>query len=331
MLLMRFYRFIQIYLLIVGLSYCPAQFAMDESRQKIRDIFKPIHIMGESLDELVVRGIQHISVHGKPIEARAGVAQQSSNVCYTLLDPRKRVHWLRAPTTLQYYCRELLAYFKGSLNVQDGLAQASSIWNKLANPRGEIASNYGYYVFHQRIPECGNITQYQWVIRCLIDNIDSRKAFININQPGHKSFETKDFPCTIGMQFFVEDNHLCCIVESRSTDAYTGLPYDMGFFAFMTELVYQDLKQRLPQEQSEQLQLGYVMMRTSFTQIYDRTERRALALLRHLNEQGSFVPVQAGDDDMPTIDDARATLQDIYQGTCETPVMQWIYTHAGLK
>lgn len=333
MLNIGLYRFIQVSVLAISVGYYPAQFAMENNEstaprsQKVRKISKPVHIMGESLDELVVLGIQHISVHGKSIEARAGAAQQSSNVNYTLVDPCKRIHLLRAPVSVQYFCRELLAYFNGSLKVQDGLAQASSMWKRLANAQGEIASNYGYYVFHQPMENFHNKSQYEWVIACLSNNLDSRKAFININQLHHKVRESKDFPCTIGMQFFVEDNDLCCIVSSRSTDVYTGLPYDMGFFAFVTELVFQDLKERLPQEQSEKLQLGYVTMRTSFTQIYDRTRDKALALLQHINEQGNFVPLQPGLD-MPVIDNAQATLQDIYQGTCHTPVMRWIYEHA---
>jgi thymidylate synthase len=93
-------------------------------------------------------------------------------------------------------------------------------------------------------------------------------GFTNINQTNHKVETSKDFPCTIGMQFFVRKNYLCCSVSSRSTDIYTGLPYDMGFFAFVTELIYKDLKERLDAEKAKNLKLGYVVMKTNFTQIY---------------------------------------------------------------
>lgn len=166
------------------------------------------------------------------------------------------------------------------------------------------------------------MTQYEWVIQNLEKNLDSRKAFININQPKHKIAESKDFPCTVGMQFYVKRNHVCCSVSSRSTDIYTGLPYDMGFFAFITELVYKDLKERLSCDRSESLKLGVVSMKTNFTQIYDKTRDAALSLLSCTEDVSG--------DKMPEIESAKDTLKDIYEQSANTAVMQWIYKHADL-
>lgn len=127
------------------------------------------------------------------------------------------------------------------------------------------------------------------------------------------------------MQFFVRKNKLCCTVASRSTDIYTGLPYDIGFFAFVTELVYKDLKQSSP-EKTKDLSLGYVTMKTNFTQIYDKTRTQALKLLDD-NENKTLVY----ETDMPEIHDAQETLKDIYNQTHHTPVMKWIYANAQLE
>lgn len=208
-----------------------------------RQYTAPVTIVGDNVDDLVVKGVRHIKDEGERFNARAGSGQQAYDVSYVLLNPNNRLHLIRKPKSVRYFSRELVAYFNGSLDVNAGLAQASPFWKTLADKDGKIASNYGYYVFHQRVPETGNKTQYEWVIDNLVNNLDSRKAFININQPMHKIKESKDFPCTLGMQFFVRDNNLCCIVSSRSTDVYTGLPYDMGFFSFVAELVYKDLKE----------------------------------------------------------------------------------------
>lgn len=283
-----------------------------------------INIIEENLDSLIIKGIAHIKENGEYFKARAGNGQQAYNVNYTLMNPINRVHLLRQPKSIKYFCRELLAYFKGSLYVNEGLEQAASVWKSLADKDGKIASNYGYYIFHQKIPEANNITQYEWVIQSLLNNIDSRKAFININQPHHKVIENKDFPCTIGMQFFVRNNYLCCVVSSRSTDIYTGLPYDMGFFAFVTELVYKDLKERLPLDKSKDLKLGSVTMKTNFTQIYDKTRNLALSLLTNCTRNDL-------NDKMPLIESAQATLKDIYQQTSNTTIMQWIYKNAELS
>lgn len=241
-------------------------------------------IASDNLDDLVIKGIIHISNYGEKFEAHAGNGQQAFDVSYTLSNPNNRLHSLRQPTSIKYFCRELLAYFKGSLKVDDGLAQAASFWKTLADKNGEIASNYGHYIFHQKIPNI-NMTQYDWAIKKLTEDINCQDAFININQPHHKNPESKDFPCTLGMHFFVHDNNVCCVVSSRSTDVYTGLPYDMGFFAFVTELVYKDLKERLPQEKSGKLKLGYVTMKTQFTQIYDKTREKTLALLKYKDDE----------------------------------------------
>lgn len=311
-------------LLLLLLAMAVANNAMDDSKSITPLIPQPISIVGENVDELVLKGIKSIKEKGELFEARAGSGQQAYDVTYTLVSPLNRVHNIRKPVALRYLCRELLAYFNGSLNVNDGLAQASSMWKSLADENDEIASNYGYYVFHQKVPVYKNKTQYEWVIANLLKNLDSRKAFININQTEHKKMESKDFPCTLGMQFFVRHKHLCCVVASRSTDIYTGLPYDIAFFAFVTELVYKDLKQKFG-EKNKDLKLGYVSMKTNFTQIYDKTRTPALRLLEKFeNNQEAY------HTDMPEIHDAQETLKDIYEKTHHTPVMKWIYKNAEL-
>jgi len=156
-------------------------------------------ITSNNIDELMLKGIKYIKNYGELFEARAGSGQQAYDVDYVLLNPLNRVLTIRKSIAVKYFCRELLAYFRGSLNVDDGLSQAALMWKTLADQDGNICSNYGYYVFHKKIPKFNNNTQYEWVIAQLSRNIDSRKAFININQPKHKFEDNKDFPCTLGM------------------------------------------------------------------------------------------------------------------------------------
>lgn len=307
---------------LVSFTCFGGSFKIDSKRITGRYV-APVTIVGDNLDDLVIKGVRHIKDEGERFDARAGSGQQAYDVSYVLLNPNNRLHLIRKPKSVRYFSRELVAYFNGSLDVNAGLAQASPFWKTLADKDGKIASNYGYYVFHQRISEAGNKTQYEWVIDNLVNNLDSRKAFININQPMHKIKESKDFPCTLGVQFFVKDNHLCCVVSSRSTDVYTGLPYDMGFFSFVAELVYKDLKERLPEEKSKNLKLGTVVMKANFTQIYDKTRDAALDLLNCTSNDC--------DDKMPAIENAQETLKDIYNQTYNTPVMQWVYKHAELS
>ncbi|NGX36527.1 MAG: hypothetical protein K1000chlam1_01373, partial [Candidatus Anoxychlamydiales bacterium] len=178
-------------------------------------------------------------------------------------------------------------------------------------------SNYGYYVFYEKND---NRTQYEWIVQSLIEDPATRRAVININQTYHKEFATKDFPCSLSMVFFIKENELHCVVFSRSTDVFYGLPYDIGFFSFVNELIYADLKQREPKKFKD-LKLGQTSIHCVCTQIYEMTRKKALATLNKENKRYQ-------DLQMPIIKDARGVLKDIYNETFTTDVMQWVYDHS---
>lgn len=273
-------------------------------------------IVGLSVRELVFKGIKHISENGRRIDVTAGPGRQAYDVNFRLTGSRNRVHDLLAPTSVRYMCDELIAFFRGSLDVEDGLAQASSLWRQFADARGKIASNYGYYVFHQI---SNHRTQYEWVINHLVRNHQSRKALININQPKHKVYTTKDFPCAIGAHYFVRENSVCCDVYSRSEDIILGLPYDMAFFSFLTELVCADLNRR----SSSTFKLGSTSIKCTFTQIYDAGRAKADQILENYTAKHNAHSFR-----MPLIVDAEAVLKDIYERSTTSNVMKWIYQHS---
>ncbi|WP_225086086.1 thymidylate synthase [Pectobacterium colocasium] len=272
-----------------------------------------VTIGGSSVDELVKKGIYHIQTSGKRISSRAGDALQSYGVNYVLKDPRNRLHHLR-DGAIKYLSREFLAYFSGNLKAETGLAKASKFWMTLVDEDGNVNSNYGYYVFYETVESYGN--QYNWVKSVLLKNRDSRRAIININQNYHKS-DTKDFPCTLGMQFYIKNNKLFCETISRSTDVITGLPYDMGFFSFIHELVWKDLIEN----GVKNLDLGYTIMKTTFTQIYDKNISKAYEAIENFSDD-TFITR------MPAIESASETLSDILTGNENTTVMKWIHANA---
>lgn len=270
-------------------------------------------IVADSVDELVKNGIYHILSVGESISSRAGDAQQAYGVTYLLKRPMHRLHTTRAGA-IKYLAREFIAYFKGSLKAEDGLARASKFWMSLTDENGNVNSNYGYYVFYEPVEDHGN--QYNWVKHVLMANPDTRRAIININQNYHKS-DTKDFPCTIGIQFYIKSNTLYCEITSRSTDIITGLPYDMGFFSFIHELLWKDLCQ----SGMADLELGTTVMKTTFTQIYNKTQKKAHEVIEsHLTGDSQ--------ERMPLIESAKDTLSDILNGEQHTSVIQWIRSHA---
>lgn len=273
-------------------------------------VFKSTDIYADNLDELIESAIRNIHKTGEVVETRADKATQAYNINYILKNPKNRLHTLREGA-IRYLCRELIAYFKGSLKADDGLIYASKFWRTLADDNGYINSNYGYYVFHEPISYSNN--QYQWVIDCITKNRHTRRALININNINHKT-DTKDFPCTVGILFYIKDNMLFSEVLSRSTDVITGLPYDMGFFSFIHELVYTDLIEK----GIENLSLGYSIMKTTFTQVYEKTEHKASEVLN----------AQYKNLKMPSITSASETINDIINNTKNSEIIRWIYENA---
>lgn len=73
----------------------------------------------------------------------------------------------------------------------------------------------------------------------------SRQAVINIwPESPRTSFEapgsegkTKNVPCLISMHFLVRNSKLNCFVTMRSSDAWLGLPNDIGVYALMAQYV----------------------------------------------------------------------------------------------
>lgn len=260
-------------------------------------LYKNKTILADSVDELVKEGVKYIQSDGKRIWTTSGLALQSNNVTYVLKNSYNRVHTLRAPESVKYFARELYAYLIGSPNVNDGLADASKFWNKICDENGMINSNYGYYVFYQKTPF--GISQLEWVRQNILENQETRQAVININNIEHKK-PTKDFPCTLGLIFHLNNDALNLDVSSRSTDVITGLPYDMGFFAFVLEL----LAGLLSKDLSKEIHVGYTAMHTFFTQIYDKTSDKIPQILSSRENKEL--------QKMPKIFDAEKFLSDIY-------------------
>lgn len=276
-------------------------------------------IAADNVDSLVQQGVRHILDNGDRFDARAGSGIQAYGTTYVLENPVARIHTLRAPSSVQYLARELQAYFIGSQDVEDGLAQAAPFWRSLCDAEGKINSNYGYYTFRQLTPS--DESQFDWVRSCFIANRDTRKAFIGINGIEHKT-DTKDFPCTVGMQFFLRKNVMNCEVASRSTDVITGLPYDMGFFSFVNELVAGVVSCDL----GEEIKPGYTAMVTNFTQIYDKTAKKADTVLA---AQPDF-----DRQHMPKITHPLETLSDITEISERPPrteVVKWVMRESGLE
>ncbi len=201
-------------------------------------------IVHSQIDSLFCDLLNKLRIEGSLTSPRGEKTRELNNISFTLTDPNYSI--ISNPArkiSLKYLAAELLWYFSGSLEAK-GIEDYASIWKNIKDRHGKLNSNYGYFVFHQR--QALDWSQFDWVYNSLKNDINSRQAVINFNQPMHKDPNTKDFPCTISMQFYIRDNKLHAITNMRSQDAIYGMTYDFPFFCIVMMLLYGVLKDVYP-------------------------------------------------------------------------------------
>jgi len=134
---------------------------------------------------------------------------------------------------LKYIKKEFLWYLKGD-KYDTSITKYASMWKSLINKDGSINSNYGQYIFSNDM--------FYNVLNTLIKDRDSRRAHIAILSSDHLISDTKDYPCTLGINFRIRDNKLNMSVMMRSNDGIYGLGNDLPCFSFIHEMMYVCLK-----------------------------------------------------------------------------------------
>lgn len=132
-----------------------------------------------------------------------------------------------------YYTKERELYDSCTNQVED-FAKASKFWSKIANPDGTINSAYGYLIWKKR--SLGGpfnselITPWEWALRSLVNDHDTRQAVLRFSLPEHQWAGNKDQVCTMHGQFFIREKKLLFTVVMRSCDLVKGLVYDLPWF-----------------------------------------------------------------------------------------------------
>lgn len=102
------------------------------------------------------------------------------------------------------------------------------------NNHTEFNSNYGYYAFTE-----GGLDR---CISYLMRDVDTRQACFCINNNEAMDFWSIDKLCTNTIQFFIRKNKLNMVVQMRSSNFLTLLPYDAFMFSVFYQLVYSSLR-----------------------------------------------------------------------------------------
>jgi len=138
----------------------------------------------------------------------------------------------------RYLYGELAWYFSGSCFVAD-IAPYSKFWEKIANDKGIVNSNYGYLVFY-KVTKNG-YTPYSWAKEQLLRDPNSRQAIILYNDKDGYYSGNKDFICTQLQHFFIRDNKLHSFIYLRSSDAILGLTYDIPWWSVVQQNLAHEL------------------------------------------------------------------------------------------
>lgn len=163
--------------------------------------------------------------------------------------------------SIKYLKAELDWYRSGDLSI-DKIKNYSKMWNLLLNDDNTINSNYGYFVWYQKTTD--GYSQYKWVIDSLLNDRDTRQAIINFNNISHKYTAVKDFVCTETAQYFIRNNRLVCTINMRSQDLIYGFGYDLPFFCYLMNEIYEELK-----DVYKDLEFGEIVFNVGSLHVYE--------------------------------------------------------------
>jgi thymidylate synthase len=76
----------------------------------------------------------------------------------------------------------------------------------------------------------GELNQVEVILQRLRDDPASRRAFCAVCSPADNFSRSREYPCCIGLQFFVRSGALHCITFMRAQSAMMVLPYDAFLF-----------------------------------------------------------------------------------------------------
>jgi thymidylate synthase len=98
------------------------------------------------------------------------------------------------------------------------------------------------------------------VVEKLRKDPDSRQAMLTIARTIDLTKKTKNFPCTIALQFLIRNNKLQMHTYMRSNDFFWGWQYDMFMFTVLQEVVANELG----------IELGSYFHTTTSLHVYER-------------------------------------------------------------
>tara|TARA_B100000902_G_scaffold102144_1_gene104575 strand:- start:27965 stop:28819 length:855 start_codon:yes stop_codon:yes gene_type:complete len=187
-----------------------------------------------NLNKTLFSIVSDVMRRGNDVEARGTKQKEITFYKCTIEDPTDLlIAYPDRKFNPDYAITEWLWYLSQHKSTEN-IGKMAKIWDMIKDENGECESNYGEYL----IPS----GQWSWVINELINDPDSRRATIAINQPYHKGKNVNDIPCTQYIQFFIRNGRLDMGVYMRSNDVIYGFCNDIFTFSLFHQLMCNDLK-----------------------------------------------------------------------------------------
>jgi thymidylate synthase len=217
----------------------------------------------DSFAECYHNSILSLFANGTENTARGTKSIELLDVALEISDPRKCLYSnAERGSQKKYIAAELLWYYMGR-NDAAFISKWAKFWESIQNPDGTVNSAYGNLIFKNSSKS--GLTQYQWAMRSLLTDKNTRQAIMHFNRPEHQYFGNKDFVCTMYANCHIRNNRFYMSVFMRSNDAIWGTPTDVAFFCSLQIQMYNHLKMVYPD-----LELGtYTHVANSY-HVYDR-------------------------------------------------------------
>lgn len=167
----------------------------------------------------------------------------------------KKVEW-------KSLLNEVLWYLSGEHHIRN-LRQHTKIWDAWADADGRLQTAYGRFWRRFPVPQGSSILdgevyvdeknpfvkkeengaltfdQVGWVINEIKNNPNSRRLVISAWHPANATI-SKLPPCHYSFAFNVNNGKLNCHLTQRSGDIALGIPFNLGAYSLLTQIIAQD-------------------------------------------------------------------------------------------
>ncbi len=228
-----------------------------------------IYIKEPSVSATILRAFQHIDMSGVDIPTRNGAARTVYNAFMETTNPRLRHLALKGRKS------NIFQLIAESLWVLSGSGRVTGFLEFFL-PRALNYSDDGQTWRGAYGPRLMDTCQLDDVVEAFEqDGLHTRRAIAAIYNPSLDSKagmqatygfnQTKDLPCNLLLNFYVQGNRFCCKLIQRSGDALFGAGSINPFeFTLIQELVYSKVRETYPD-----LELGSFVHDVTNLHVYD--------------------------------------------------------------